>query len=451
MFHSEREGPFWERLVHKRNGEIADSIFLPTYLRWSNRFSSSAAPCPAQPSSSPHSPHIVIGITHPQTCLVLGDRLRTLREAGFRVTLVSSPGALLTHTAAQEGVESIAIPIQREMAPVADLLSLLRLCWLLWRLKPDMTEFSTPKAGLLGSIAAMLCGVPSRVYLLRGLKLETSTGIKRRILLAAERVASACSHVVLCNSESLRKQALALRVAPEAKLLLLGSGSSGGVDVKRFSPGPGILRARLGLPPDAPVVGFVGRLTRDKGLPELVEAFVAILAARPQAHLLLVGWFDVAEDALSRKLRSRIKNHPRIHLTGYVADTAPYYRVMDVMVLPTWREGFPNVVLEAAASGIPVVTTLCTGSRDAVVPEVTGLLIPPGYPVAIREAVLQLLRNPERRCRMGEAARAWVLENYVNGRVLGLTVECYMSLLKRNRPVNTKRAPVPADSVLNPI
>jgi glycosyltransferase involved in cell wall biosynthesis len=337
------------------------------------------------------------------------------------------------------------------MAPVSDLLSLLRLCRLLWRLKPEMTEFSTPKAGLLGSIAAKLCGVPTRVYFLRGLRLETSTGIKRRILLAAERVASACSHVVLCNSESLRNQAHALCLAPKSKLCLLGSGSSNGVDVERFSPGPGILRARLGLPADAPVVGFVGRLTRDKGLPELVEAFNAILAAKPQAHLLLVGWFDASEDALGRALRSRIKNHPRIHLTGFVADTAPYYRAMDVMVLPTWREGFPNVVLEAAASGIPVVTTLCTGSRDAVVPEVTGLLIPPGYPVAICEAVLQLLRNPKRRCRMGEAARAWVLQNYVNGRVLGLTVRCYMGLLERNRPVNTRRVPVPVDSVLNPI
>ena len=405
----------------------------------------------AEPSRSSPIAHIVVGITSPQTCLVLGGRLRTLREAGFRVTLVSSPGALLTRTAAQEGVESVAIPMRRGMAPAADLLSLLRLCWLLWRLKPEMTEFSTPKAGLLGSVAAMLCGVPSRVYLLRGLRLETSTGIKRCILLAAERVASACSHVVLCNSESLRNQALALRVAPEDKLRLLGSGSSNGVDVERFSPGPGTLRARLGLPPDAPVVGFVGRLTRDKGLPELVEAFDAILAARPQAHLLLVGWFDASEDALGSALRSRIKNHPHIHMTGYVADTAPYYRAMDVMVLPTWREGFPNVVLEAAASGIPVVTTLCTGSRDAVVPEVTGLLIPPGYPVAIREAVLQLLGNPVRRCRMGKAARAWVLQNYVNGRVLGLTVRCYLSLLERNQPVDTRRVPVATGRVLNPI
>jgi glycosyltransferase involved in cell wall biosynthesis len=167
--------------------------------------------------------------------------------------------------------------------------------------------------------------------------------------------------------------------------------------------------------------------------------------------LLLVGWFDTAEDALGDDLRSRIKRHPRIHLTGFVADTAPYYRVMDVMVLPTWREGFPNVVLEAAATGIPVVTTLSTGSRDAVVPEVTGLLIPPGYPVAISEAVLQLLRNPERRRRMGEAARAWVLEHYVNGRVLGRTVRYYQSLLDRNLSGRATSGPVSSDSALNPI
>jgi len=410
-----------------------------------NRFPSSARL--GERSHTSQRPHIVVGITASQSCLILGGRLRTLREAGFRVTLVSGPGELLTRTAAEEGVESIAVPMRREMAPVSDLWSLMRLCWLLYRLKPEITEFSTPKAGLLGSVAAMLCGVPSRVYLLRGLKLETSTGVKRRILLAAERLASACSHAVLCNSESLRNQALALRVAPASKLRLLGSGSSNGVDVEHFSPGPGILRTRLGLPSDAPVVGFVGRLTRDKGLPELVEAFDAIMAAKPLAHLLLVGWFDAAEDALDRDLRVRIKNHPRIHMTGYVADTAPYYRVMDVMVLPTWREGFPNVVLEAAASGIPVVTTLCTGSRDTVVPEVTGLLIPPGYPAAISEAVLQLLRNHARRCRMGMAARAWVLENYVKDYVLGLTVRCYKSLLERNRAVDTGSVPVPVGSV----
>jgi len=381
------------------------------------------------PVCAPEPTRIVVGITHQETCLVLRGRLRALREAGFQVTLVSNPGELLDRAAASEGVESCAIPMQRQIAPAKDLISLIRLWLLLRRLKPDMVEFSTPKAGLLGTLAARFCGVPARIYMLRGLKLETATGFKRLVLLSAERLAAASAHVVLCNSQSLRARALALGVAPANKLYLLGGGSSNGVDMDVYSPGKSDVRERYRLPHDAHVVGFVGRLTRDKGLPELVEAFASILRAEPKAHLLLVGWFDASEDLLGEAVRARIESHPRIQMTGFVEGTAAFYRAMDVMVLPTWREGFPNVVLEAAATGIPVVTTMSTGSRDSVVPEVTGLLIPPGYPEAISEAVIKLLRDPERRMRMGQAARAWVLEHYVKDRVLGSTTAYYRSLL----------------------
>jgi len=374
--------------------------------------------------------HIVIGITHPQTCLTLTGRLRALREAGFRVTLIASPGELLDEIAMREGIEAIGLPIEREIAPLSDLVSLMKLWWVLMRLRPDLAEFSTPKAGLLGNMASWLAGVPARVYMLRGLKLETSKGMKRTILLAAERAAARFAQVVLSNSESMRSEAVALGIAPADKTHLLGDGSSNGVDVARFSPGTSEVRSRLRIPVEAPVVGFVGRLTEDKGIPELIEAFDAIVQGEPEARLLLVGWFDVSEDALRAQVRTRIQAHPRIHCTGFVADTAPYYRAMDVMVLPTWREGFPNVVLEAAATGIPVITTLCTGSRDSVVPEVTGLLIPPGYPEAISEAVLKLLRGPTRRRRMGEAARAWVCTHYSDERVLRLAVSFYKSMLK---------------------
>ena len=377
-------------------------------------------------------PHIVIGVTHSQTCLTLTGRLRALGEAGFRVTLVSSPGELLERTAQREGVCAIPLRMERGIAPFSDLAALARLWWLLLRLRPRMTEFSTPKAGLLGGLAALLCRVPVRVYMLRGLKLDRATGPKRRLLLAAERVAAACAQVVLCNSKSLRDEAVALRIAPAEKFELLGSGSSNGVNAQRFSPGPSDVRRQLGLRRESPVIGFVGRLTRDKGIPELIEAFASILKAEPEARLLLVGWFDDCEDALSPALRLRMEGHPRIHLTGYVVDTAPYYRAMDLLVLPTWREGFPNVVLEAAATGIPVVTTECTGSRDSVVPEVTGLLIPPGYPEAITESVLKLLHDPARRRRMGQAARAWVMEHYSDTRVLALTAQYYQSLSRQD-------------------
>jgi glycosyltransferase involved in cell wall biosynthesis len=385
------------------------------------------APALAVRSSRPRV--ILLGVTDSQTCMVLESRLRALRAEGFRVILVSSPGKLLDQTAARVGVERFAIPMQRRITPLADLISLFRLWQLMKRCRPDIVEFSTPKAGLLGLLVARLLCVPGRVYMLRGLKLETASGLKRAVLLAAERVAAACADVVLCNSESLRMRASELNVAPSVKLHLLGKGSSNGVDATQFSPGPSSVRELYGCPPDAPVVGFAGRLTRDKGIPELVEAFEAVLRGAPDAHLLLVGWFDNAEDALGGGIRACIENHARIHCTGFVRETAPYYRAMDVMVLPTWREGFPNVVLEAAATGVPVVTTPATGARDSVVPGVTGVLIPPGNPAAIANAVLELLADSDRCRRMGEAARAWVLEHYRDTHVLRLTTAFYAGLL----------------------
>jgi glycosyltransferase involved in cell wall biosynthesis len=383
-----------------------------------------------------------VGVTSAQTCLVLTGRLRALHLTGFRVVLVASPGALLTRTAEVEGVGAHPLAMSRGIAPLSDLRSLLNLCFCLIRQRPAVTDFSTPKAGLLGNLAAWALRVPHRVYTLRGLKLESSKGWKRRLLLASERTAASCAHVVLCNSVSLRNEARVLKIAPEHKLHLLGEGSSNGVDTKRFSPeseanhpsAGQTLRRQLGIQAGDSVLGFVGRLTADKGIPELLVAFDAILRAEPHCWLLLVGWFDASEDALHPRWRAHIAAHARIRHVGFVDDTAPYYRAMDLLILPTHREGFPNVVLEAASSGVAVITTESTGARDAVVPEVTGILIPPGHPPAIVESALQLIRDPERRLRMGRAARAWVLERYSQALVLALATEFYLNLMRDGKP-----------------
>jgi glycosyltransferase involved in cell wall biosynthesis len=372
---------------------------------------------------------MVVGVTSDQTCLVLADRLRALQAAGFAVTLVASPGEFLDRIAYEEGVRSCPIRMRRGIAPFADLCSFVKLFSLLWRERPEITDFSTPKAGLLGNLAAWMLGVPHRVYTLRGLKLESTRGWKRRLLLWSERVSAWCAHVVLCNSESLRAEAMVLRIASANKLQMLGEGSSNGVDTQRFMPGKSTMRQELEIPDDGVVLGFVGRLTKNKGVAELLIAFDEILRAEPKPWLLLVGWFDRSEDALDPYWRQHITQHPRIRPTGYVADAAAYYRAMDVFVLPTHREGFPNAVLEASASGLAVITTQSTGARDAVLAEVTGLLIPLRSPEAITEAVLELIRNPEKRRRMGEAGRAWVIEKFSRERVLGLAVEFYRGLL----------------------
>lgn len=389
---------------------------------------------------SRNAPHLLIGVTSHQTCLVLPARIRALKAAGFRVSLVSGPGELLEETARRAGVKAYALPIGRGISVWLDFLAFVRLFRLIVHLRPDAVEFSTPKVGLLGSVAAWVCRVPTRIYFLRGLKVETSRGFKRSLLMWSERIASACAHAVLCNSRSLRDSALALRLARASKLALLGEGSSNGVDVVRFSPGASGVRERFKIPSKAFVVGFVGRLTADKGLPELLEAFAGILREQPDAYLLLVGWFDASEDALELSIRSRVEGHPRVILTGFVPDTAPYYRAMDVMVLPSWREGFPNAILEAAASGIPVVATDCTGSRDAVVHELTGLLVPTGQPDAIRDACLNLLRDPDRRKLMGQEGRAWAVEHFEDNRVLGMAVDFYRQLISCRSDLESGRS-----------
>lgn len=385
-------------------------------------------------------PHIVVGITNAQTCLVFGGRLRALRNTGFQVTVLSSPGPMLDCLAHEEHVEVLRIPMERRIAPLADLRALCALWRHLRRIRPDAVEFSTPKAGLLGMLASVLAGVPRRVYFMRGLKLESATGLKRIILWLAEHTAAACAHVVLCNSPSLRKQAHALRIASMAKLHILGAGSSHGVDIEQFHPGPSNVRRRFGISVDgSQVVGYVGRLTRDKGIPELIAAFEQILLTMPQTFLLLVGWFDDAEDALDRELRQRIAHHPRVICTGYVADPAPCYRAMDLLVLPSRREGFPNVVLEASATGIPVVTTLSTGACDSVVDGETGLLVPPGNCEAIVAATSSLLRDPDKRRRMGEKARARVVELFRSHRLDHLTAAFYANLLRTNDLLTPRR------------
>lgn len=376
-------------------------------------------------------PHILVGVTSAQTCILLPARSQALLNAGFRVSIVSGPGEMSAGAKRVRGVATHVVPMARGIEVVGDVVAFCRMLRLLIRLKPDIVEFSTPKAGLLGNVAAWIGRVPHRVYFLRGLRMETCSGLMRMVLLWSERLAVACSHVVVANSRSLGQRAHELGISHEKKTTMLGEGSSNGVDALRFSPGASRVREEFGIPATARVIGFVGRLVADKGVPELLEAFVKILRKEPESYLLLVGWFDAASDALGRGLRERIEGHPRIVCTGYVADAAPYYRAMDVMVLPSWREGFPNVVLEAAASGVPVVATTCTGSCDAVVPEVTGLLVPPGYSDAIAEAVQRLLGNEQVRLRMGEAARKWAVEHFEQQRVLRMTVQFYEELLRR--------------------
>ncbi len=373
-------------------------------------------------------------VTAAMTTRLMRGQLRFLHEAGFEVTIVSSPGWELDSVAEEEGVHGIGIWMEREISPLRDLWSLWRLWRLMRRLRPAVVNAGTAKAGLLAGMAAWLAGVPCRVYTLHGIRLETTSGLKRSILAAAERVSCRCANHVLCVSESVQNRAVEFGLVQRGRCGFLGRGSFNGVDAERFAPTPGRLaqaaevRRQLAIPRDAPVIGFVGRLTRDKGVPQLVEAFRRVRERLPRTRLLLIGRFE-GGDPVPKAVRESIDTDPGVVHVGYVEDPAVHYQLMDVLALPTYREGFPTVVLEAAAAEKPVVSTWATGARDAVVDGVTGLLVPVGDSDALAEALLSVLDSPVLAAKMGSAGRQRVEREYQPARVCRELEGLYRSLL----------------------
>jgi len=364
----------------------------------------------------------------------LRGQLSYLREAGFDVTVVTAPGEGLDEARRRQGVRTIAVPMVRGISPARDIVSFWRLWRILRRLRPAITNVGTPKAGLLAGIAAWLSRVPCRVYTLHGLRLETSRGPVRPVLWLAEWLACRAAHRVICVSESVRRKALALRLVTPERAVVLGAGSCNGVDESLCAPGTEAsrrareLRRSLGIPPEAPVVGFVGRLTRDKGIPELADACFRLRSEFPDLRLLLVGDFEDG-DPIDPALRRGIEADPGILRTGFVRDVVPYYHVLDILVLPTYREGFPNVVLEAHAAGKPVVATRATGVVDAVADGVDGILAPIGDPVALAEAAALLLRDPALAAGMGRAGRERILLHFRRQDVWNTLLGEYIELL----------------------
>ena len=357
-----------------------------------------------------------------------------LEHSGLEVIIVCSPGPDLECFAGMEGVLVVPIGIEREIAPFRDVVSLWRLFTAMRKLRPALVNVGTPKGGVLGMAAAWAARVPKRVYTLHGLRLETATGLRRRVLSAAEKIACRLADQVICVSPSLKRRTLALNLAEPERFEVLGVGSWNGVDAQRFGAceenlrRAEALRKTLGLAAEARVVGFVGRLTRDKGVVELVRAFEEVVKWLPDVRLLLVGGFE-AGDRVPADTRRTIEQDPRIITTGWVEDTAPYYQLMTVLAFPSYREGFPGVLLEAAAAGTPVVGTRATGVVDAVVDGVTGLLAPVGEGAALAQGIRTLLEDPDLAGRLGRAARERAFREFDPERIWGELICLYRQLL----------------------
>jgi glycosyltransferase involved in cell wall biosynthesis len=377
----------------------------------------------------------------------LRGQLAYMARAGFEVHVVSSPGPELAWIEEHEGVPVHASPMEREIRPWADLKSLSRLVRYFRRARPTIVNAGTTKGGLLGMIAARIAGVPLRIYTVHGLRLETTLGWKRRVLELTERIASSCAHRVICVSPSLAKAYVGRGLAPADKVSVMGHGTINGIQAQRFLPNDARraeaerLRGQLSLPADAPVVGFVGRLVRDKGIADLYAAFLKVREQFPAARLLLVGNFE-SGDPLSPETVASLRADPAIIFTGLVLDPAPYYLLMNVFAFPSRREGFGLVALEAATAGIPVVACRATGVVDAVADGVTGTIVEPHDVPALADALVRYLRDPEFAVQHGSAGQQRVLREFTPERVWEQTLSCYESLLAE------RGLPLPAGAVV---
>jgi glycosyltransferase involved in cell wall biosynthesis len=380
-------------------------------------------------------PRVLFGVTVPVTALAfLRDQMSDLAERGWDVHLATSPDPGFEHLVALPGVTVHPLPMKRDPDPASDLRSLLHWRRLIREIRPDIVVASTPKAGLLGMLAARQQNVPLRLYHVRGLRAEGLSGAVRRISLASERAAVWAATDVLCDSESLRDEMRALGLLQPDQGIVLGAGSCCGVDTAFFRPPSpeerSAARQALGAGQHEVVIGFVGRLATDKGVLDLLSAVRDLHATDRTVRLALVG--PPEDDALAGPIAGATAQGWAF-APGAVADPRPSYWAFDLFCLPSRREGFPISPLEAQACGLPVVTTTATGCRDSVVDGTTGLLVPPADVPALHSALASLTDDSDRRTAMGRAAEGWVRASFEQSDVRGRFI-AYLERLAQSAP-----------------
>ena len=346
---------------------------------------------------------------------LLGEIPRLLAENGWHVHLISSPGPELDSEREKGYASCHYIPMARNPSILPDLWALIGWVRVLRTIRPTVVSVGTPKAALLGLLASWALRVPHRVYLLRGLRLETATGVSRVALAALERIASSCATEVIAVSASLKTAYLKEKLVDKRKVIVLGGGSSKGVDGKIYRPAAKnesdsllALAESIGLLPGVPVIGVFGRQAVDKGLEIFVTASDELLLAGIEHQVLMVG----DDESLGRLGNISSFRTDRFVVISRVHDLQRYYRLLTILCLPTLREGLPNVALEAQASSVPVITTDATGAIDSVENRVTGLVVAKGSSDDLVAALKCLLQDEPYRAQLAAKARPWVLRNF---------------------------------------
>lgn len=357
-------------------------------------------------SESGTTKRVVYGVTVGISALkLLSGQLQWLGSEGWEVVLVTSPDTAASAAAIREEVRLVPLAMSRNISPVADSIALFRWIKMLAQVAPSAVNVSTPKAGLLGGIAGWIQRVPKRVYVVRGLRLEGTKGILYRVLWFSEWLAMRVATDVIFVSASLANEAEHRRLLNSGKSWIIGSGSSNGVNShavqKRIATvDKGRLREQLEFKSKDFVVGFIGRIARDKGIETLVQAF-SDSRLNNRVRLLCIG--PTEDEQLANQLRS-LGNI--VTFVPWTDDVWGYLPAIDLLCLPTLREGFPNVVLEAAAAGVPSITTRATGAIDSVLDGETGYLFDIGDSETLVEKFNSLATSADTVSRLGLAAKS---------------------------------------------
>lgn len=318
-----------------------------------------------------------------------------------------------------ERVTYLSVPLAREISPFVDLKTLFQLVRLFRRHRFDAVHSVTPKAGLLGMLAARMAGVPVRVHWFTGQVWVTRAGVGRFVLKSADRLIAATASHLLADSPSQRDFLLAEGVCRAGAIEVIGDGSICGVDGERFRPDAQArerVRAEHGIPTDAVVVLFLGRLNTDKGLREMAEAMLLLDQRFPALHWLIVGPDEGG--MIEHILSVAGPLGERLHFQGFTREPEAYMAAADIFCLPSYREGFGSSVLEAAAAGVPSVATRIYGLTDAVEDGVSGLLVPPARVPELADALQRLLDDGELRAVMAQAARVRALQRFSRERIV---------------------------------
>ena len=366
--------------------------------------------------------------------LLLKGQMKFMQQQGFEVCMVSSDGKELSALKMQEGCEHVIVPFTRKITPIQDLICLIQLIRLFRHRRPDIVHTHTPKAGLLGMLAAKLSGVPIRLHTIGGLPWMESEGLLRRLLKGMEKLTAAAAHRVYPNSFLLQRFLIAEKF-PVDKFRVLGEGSTNGIDCNFFSCTEEVLAQAAQLrkvedvPEQAFVWIFIGRVVKDKGIAELLESFQVIHTQFPEDQLWIVGDEEQALDPLSTNDSHLLQTHKAIRRFAFTADIRPHLAAAQVLTFPSYREGFPNVPMQAGAMGCALLLSDINGCNEIVANGVDGLLVPPKSSAALIEAMLQLRNDAPKRTIFAQAIRQKIVARYERQKIWNLLQQEYQYFL----------------------